>query len=112
MVVAVVVVVGLYSDGGELLYLLQGQTGGVTQVMFSQDGTKLYSGGRKVGLVINRKKSCDSSQCVYAVTAVDEISRRLPTTRSRVQSPAWSKVELWATFFATPSLDRDVKLLV
>ena len=30
-----------------LLCMLQGQQGGVTQVMFSPDGTKLYSGGRK-----------------------------------------------------------------
>lgn len=41
--------VGVYSDSdGELIFLLQGQQGGVTHVMFSPDGTKLYSGGRKV----------------------------------------------------------------
>ncbi|XP_020630480.1 telomerase Cajal body protein 1-like isoform X3 [Orbicella faveolata] len=40
--------VGVYSDSdGELIFLLQGQQGGVTHVMFSPDGTKLYSGGRK-----------------------------------------------------------------
>ncbi|KAK3749961.1 hypothetical protein QZH41_013858, partial [Actinostola sp. cb2023] len=39
--------VGVYSGtDGELLCLLQGQVGGVTQVMFSPDATKLYSGGR------------------------------------------------------------------
>lgn len=43
--------VGVYSDSdGELIFLLQGQQGGVTHVMFSPDGTKLYSGGRKVTL--------------------------------------------------------------
>ena len=41
--------VGVYSDSdGELIFLLQGQQGGVTHVVFSPDGTKLYSGGRKV----------------------------------------------------------------
>ena len=41
--------VGVYSDSdGELIFLLQGQQGGVTHVMFSPDGTRLYSGGRKV----------------------------------------------------------------
>ena len=41
--------VGVYSDtDGQLIFLLQGQQGGVTHVMFSPDGTKLYSGGRKV----------------------------------------------------------------
>ncbi|KAI0235615.1 Telomerase Cajal body protein 1 [Lamellibrachia satsuma] len=40
--------VALYSEPkGEMLCMLQGQQGGVTQVMFSPDGTKLYSGGRK-----------------------------------------------------------------
>ena len=43
-------IVGVYSDtdGGQLVFLLQGQQGGVTHVLFSPDGTKLYSGGRKV----------------------------------------------------------------
>ena len=41
--------VGLYSEStGEMICLLQGQLGGVTHVLFSPDGTKLYSGGRKV----------------------------------------------------------------
>ncbi|KAF3784705.1 Telomerase Cajal body protein 1 [Nymphaea thermarum] len=31
----------------ELLYLLHGQLGGVTQVLFSKDGNYLYTGGRK-----------------------------------------------------------------
>ncbi|XP_057790755.1 uncharacterized protein LOC131007858 [Salvia miltiorrhiza] len=31
----------------ELLYVLHGQEGGVTQVQFSKDGNYLYSGGRK-----------------------------------------------------------------
>eukprot|EP00058_Branchiostoma_floridae_P007867 XP_002593355.1 hypothetical protein BRAFLDRAFT_277111 [Branchiostoma floridae] len=40
--------VGVYTEPkGKLLFLLQGQQGGVTQVMFSPDGNRLYSGGRK-----------------------------------------------------------------
>ncbi|XP_019616447.1 PREDICTED: telomerase Cajal body protein 1-like [Branchiostoma belcheri] len=40
--------VGVYTEPkGKLLFLLQGQQGGVTQVMFSPDGHRLYSGGRK-----------------------------------------------------------------
>ena len=43
--------VGVYSDSdGEQIFLLHGQQGGVTHVMFSPDRTKLYSGGRKVQL--------------------------------------------------------------
>jgi len=39
---------GLYStDSGQLLCLLTGQRGGVTQVNFSSDGHRLYTGGRK-----------------------------------------------------------------
>ncbi|CAN6457758.1 unnamed protein product [Victoria cruziana] len=38
----------LYAeDTMELLYLLHGQLGGVTQVLFSKDGNYLYTGGRK-----------------------------------------------------------------
>ena len=32
--------------------MFQGQQGGVTQLAFSPDGTKLYSGGRKAGFEI------------------------------------------------------------
>ncbi|CAL9079622.1 unnamed protein product [Musa textilis] len=38
----------IYSeDNMELLYVLHGQLGGVTQVLFSKDGNYLYTGGRK-----------------------------------------------------------------
>ncbi|XP_042412338.1 telomerase Cajal body protein 1-like isoform X2 [Zingiber officinale] len=38
----------IYSeDNMELLYVLHGQLGGVTQVLFSKDGYYLYTGGRK-----------------------------------------------------------------
>ncbi|KMZ65087.1 putative WD-repeat protein [Zostera marina] len=38
----------IYSeDNMELLFVLHGQIGGVTQVQFSKDGNYLYSGGRK-----------------------------------------------------------------
>ncbi|CAH9133702.1 unnamed protein product [Cuscuta epithymum] len=35
------------EDNMELLYVLHGQEGGVTQVQFSKDGNYLYTGGRK-----------------------------------------------------------------
>ncbi|KAJ7258346.1 hypothetical protein O6H91_Y411200 [Diphasiastrum complanatum] len=39
----------LYNEeNAELLYVLHGQEGGVTQVLFSKDGNYLYAGGRKV----------------------------------------------------------------
>lgn len=43
--------VGIYSEpAGEAAFLLDGQTGGVTHLLFSSDGTRLISGGRKVSL--------------------------------------------------------------
>jgi len=39
--------VGVYSEQGTRLCVLRGQMGGVTQVTFSRDGSKLFSGGRK-----------------------------------------------------------------
>jgi len=39
--------VGLYSTQGDRLCVLRGQMGGVTQVTFTKDGTKLLAGGRK-----------------------------------------------------------------
>ncbi|KAK0059750.1 telomerase Cajal body protein 1-like isoform X1 [Biomphalaria pfeifferi] len=40
--------VGIYdSSCDKLVCLIQGQQGGVTHVLFSPDGTKIYSGGRK-----------------------------------------------------------------
>lgn len=35
------------EDNMELLYVLHGQLGGVTQVLFSKDGNYIYTGGRK-----------------------------------------------------------------
>ena len=44
---------GLYSrDSGQLLCLLTGQRGGVTQVTFSRDGTRLYTGARRDGEIV------------------------------------------------------------
>jgi hypothetical protein len=41
--------VAVYAEPrGDMLCLLQGQTGGVTHLAFSQDGHRLYSGARKV----------------------------------------------------------------
>ncbi|KAG9454328.1 hypothetical protein H6P81_007232 [Aristolochia fimbriata] len=40
--------VAIYSEANtELLFVLYGQTGGVTHVLFSKDGNYLYTGGRK-----------------------------------------------------------------
>lgn len=40
--------VALYSEPkGDMMCMFQGQIGGITHIKFSQDGTKLYSGGRK-----------------------------------------------------------------
>ncbi|XP_013421157.1 telomerase Cajal body protein 1 [Lingula anatina] len=40
--------VGVYeTENGRLLYLFQGQVGGVTHIQFSSDGSKLFTGGRK-----------------------------------------------------------------
>ena len=41
--------VALYSEpNGTMLCMFEGQAGGVTHLKFSPDGTKLYTGGRKV----------------------------------------------------------------
>lgn len=41
--------VGIYCEQkGSLLTLLEGHQGGVTHLLFSPDGLKLYSGARKV----------------------------------------------------------------
>jgi len=43
------ITVALYSEpAGEMVCMFEGQQGGVTQIKFSPDGTRLYSGGRKV----------------------------------------------------------------
>lgn len=40
--------IGLYSEGtGKALCILQGHEGGITHLKFSDDGLRLYSGGRK-----------------------------------------------------------------
>lgn len=46
-------VVGLYYESqGEAVFVFEGQQGGVTHIAFSPDGTKLFSGGRKVNFNI------------------------------------------------------------
>lgn len=46
-------VVGLYYEPqGEAVFVFEGQQGGVTHFAFSPDGTKLFSGGRKVNFNI------------------------------------------------------------
>ncbi|XP_038050304.1 telomerase Cajal body protein 1-like [Patiria miniata] len=40
--------IGLYTEpSGSMVCMVQGQVGGVTHLMFSPDGNRLYSGGRK-----------------------------------------------------------------
>ena len=36
------------DNSPDMVCMFQGQQGGVTHILFSPDGTKLYSGGRKV----------------------------------------------------------------
>jgi WD40 repeat protein len=41
--------VGLYNnEDSSVICILEGHMGGVTQVMFSPDGSKMFSGGRRV----------------------------------------------------------------
>lgn len=45
--------VGIYSlNGGELQFLANGHSGGITHLVFSVCGNYLYSGGRKVCIEI------------------------------------------------------------
>ena len=39
--------------------LVEGQVGGVTHIMFSPDGNKLYSGGRKVSRYLRSTRKAD-----------------------------------------------------
>ncbi|XP_062522543.1 telomerase Cajal body protein 1-like isoform X2 [Corticium candelabrum] len=39
--------IAIYSPDGSVICVLQGQRGGVTHIMFSPDGNRLYTGGRK-----------------------------------------------------------------
>lgn len=58
-------VVGLYYEPqGEAVFVFEGQQGGVTHIAFSPDGTKLFSGGRKV----------NNLMIVVILTSVDDIS--------------------------------------
>ncbi len=54
--------VGLYvQSSGTSMCILEGQQGGVTHMIFSPDGEKLYSGGRKVSfscMMGNNKRQC------------------------------------------------------
>ena len=40
--------IGLYMEDGTPIYVLNKHVGGVTNLVFSRDGTKLYSGARSV----------------------------------------------------------------
>ncbi|GFQ01813.1 telomerase cajal body protein 1 [Phtheirospermum japonicum] len=58
------------EDNMELLYVLHGQEGGVTQVQFSKDGNYLYTGGRKDPYVIcwDIRKTVDIVYKLYRST--------------------------------------------
>ena len=43
----IICLVALYASDGSVVCILQGQCGGVTHVVFSPDGNRLYTGGRK-----------------------------------------------------------------
>ncbi|KAK3285801.1 hypothetical protein CYMTET_6608 [Cymbomonas tetramitiformis] len=59
--------VGVYMEGsGELMYVLLGQQGGVTQVQFSPDGNFLYSGARKDGAILCWDVRY-TQECVYQI---------------------------------------------
>ncbi|XP_012849396.1 PREDICTED: telomerase Cajal body protein 1-like isoform X2 [Erythranthe guttata] len=66
------------EDNMELLYVLHGQEGGVTQVQFSKDGNYLYTGGRKDPYVLcwDIRKTVDIVYKLY---------RSSETTNQRIQ---------------------------
>ncbi|RRT85523.1 hypothetical protein B296_00002318 [Ensete ventricosum] len=80
----------IYSeDNMELLYVLHGQLGGVTQVLFSKDGNYLYTGGRKKrtlavpvtslihsGVLLRRGSLVGSKYAVFKDRSVAETRRR------------------------------------
>ena len=48
-------IVGLYSESTEgAVILIEGVGGGVTHILFSQDGNLLYTGYRKVSLFVSK----------------------------------------------------------
>lgn len=51
---------GVYCEPkGDIMCLVEGQVGGVTHIMFSPDGNKLYSGGRKVSRYLRSTRKAD-----------------------------------------------------
>ncbi|PIN18577.1 Guanine nucleotide-binding protein [Handroanthus impetiginosus] len=58
------------EDNMEMLYVLHGQEGGVTQVQFSKDGNYLYTGGRKDPYVLcwDLRKTVDIVYKLYRST--------------------------------------------
>ncbi|RWV88308.1 hypothetical protein GW17_00049611 [Ensete ventricosum] len=80
----------IYSeDNMELLYVLHGQLGGVTQVLFSKDGNYLYTGGRKKrtlavpvtslihsGVLLRRGSLVGTKYAVFEDRSVAETRRR------------------------------------
>nr|GEW97431.1 hypothetical protein [Tanacetum cinerariifolium] len=66
------------EDNMEILYVLHGQEGGVTQVQFSKDGNYLYTGGRKDPYIL-----CWDIR--NTVEIVYKLYRSSETTNQRIQ---------------------------
>ncbi|CAL8109680.1 unnamed protein product [Orchesella dallaii] len=66
--------IGLYCDDGSVICLLQGQLGGVTHMKFSNDGLKLFTGGRKDSRLIcwDMRKMGEEYQILDRVVATHQ----------------------------------------
>ena len=66
--------VGIYGEPkGNLLSLVEGHQGGLTHLLFSQDGHRLYSGGRKVIIGIFLAKTGHCFLCMSRTSSMDSL---------------------------------------
>ncbi|EFJ26631.1 hypothetical protein SELMODRAFT_172852 [Selaginella moellendorffii] len=91
--------IAVYNEGNmELLYVLQGHEGGLTQVQFSKDGNYLYSGARK-----------DPSICCwdvrYTTSLVYKLERAVTNTNQRIAFD----IEPYAQHLGTGGEDGDIR---
>ena len=56
-----------YEPAGDMVCVFEGQQGGVTHIAFSPDGTKLYSGGRKVMYTDCNRDTRDINKIVHII---------------------------------------------
>ena len=70
------------------------------KIVYTSDQTSDHHqlGGRRVGLRKKKVRWNNGQQFPWTKNVVSRTAT-LPTRRSRVQAPAWSRVELSATFF-------------